>query len=355
MEITHLNKRLIIITFFSFHIVKQYSFRLWLSMKKVLVTGGAGFIGYHLSKFLLNKGFNLTILDNFSDYYSRDLKWLNAKELEQLGATIIKGDILKKSDLLKALSSNCDVVFHLAAQPGVRFSTINPEQSLRINIEGTAQVLSVCKEWAIKKIVLASSSSVFGEKEYLPIDESHPKKPISFYGVSKLATERLVDVYRRLYSEMDISIIRPFTVIGARQRPDMAINSFVSRALNDRKITIYGDGEQTRDWTNVINIVKAFYLAAITPEARNESFNIGMGERTSVNQVLDLVSKITNKELELEYVEFDKADMRDTLADISKAKRILNYCPQGSIPDAIKDFVEDYQERIKNKNQSSSF
>lgn len=316
-------------------------------MVKALVTGGAGFIGHHLCKYLLSKGLEVTVLDSFSDYYSKALKRLNAKELEQAGATIVKGNILYPEDLAKVVKNPCDMVFHFAAQPGVRYSTNNPERSLRINVEGTSQILSLCKEQKVKKVVVSSSSSVFGQKEYLPIDEQHPKKPVSFYGVSKLATEKLVAVYRRLYPEMDISIIRPFTVIGPRQRPDMAINIFVSKALAGETITIYGDGEQTRDWTHVTNIVEAAYSMAVTPEASNEDFNIGTGERTSVNQVLSFISEITNKELQLEYTQADKAEMKDTLANISKAKKLLQYHPRKSIKDAIREFIEDFQMRKK--------
>ncbi|MHA1125036.1 MAG: NAD-dependent epimerase/dehydratase family protein [Candidatus Heimdallarchaeota archaeon] len=311
-------------------------------MVKAIVTGGAGYIGYHLSKYLIEKDIEVTVFDNFSDYYSKDIKSLNANELEKLGATIIKGSILQKEDLNKAITNDCDYLFHFAAQPGIRYSTMNPQHSLQVNVVGTSHVLSAANEKNVKKIVVASSSSVFGTQRYLPIDELHPKNPISYYGVSKLATEKLVDVYRHLNEEADISIIRPFTVVGTRQRPDMALCLFVTYAFKGKKITIYGDGEQTRDWTHVENIVQAAYLMTTVPEAKNEDFNIGSGIRTSLNVVLDLISVFTKKELILEYKEHDRADVKDTLANITKAKELLGYKPEKSLRIAIKEFVEDY-------------
>lgn len=308
------------------------------------MTGGAGFIGYHLTKYLITKGHEVTILDNFSDYYSEKIKRTNAKELQQLGVNVVEGSILQREDLQNAITDQCEYVFHFAAQPGVRYSTMNPERSLRINVEGTSHVLSICKEVGIRKIVVASSSSVFGLQEYLPIDETHPKNPISYYGASKLATEKIVEVSRHLYNDLDISIVRPFTVIGARQRPDMAINLFISRALKETPIIIYGDGKQTRDWTHVENIVEGTYLMAVKSGGRNEDFNIGSGIRTSVNDVLEMISEITSKKLKIEYKPFDKADVKDTLADISKAKELLDYSPKKSLKIAIEDFIKDYQE-----------
>lgn len=312
----------------------------------VLVTGGVGFIGYHLSKYLLVKGFNVTILDNFSNYYSEKIKRLNASDLLEQGANIIEGSILDKSSLTKAIKNDCEIVFHFAAQPGVRFSTFNPEISFKINVEGSSQVISTCIEKKIKKVVVASSSSVFGNSNYLPIDEKHPKNPISFYGISKLTVEQMIKVHTQLNPDFDISIIRPFTVIGARQRPDMAINSFVSNAFNKSPIKIFGNGDQTRDWTHVSNIVEATYLMATKQKAKNEDFNIGSGIKTSVNEVLGIISELTDKELNIQYSNFDSADVKDTLANVDKAKKYLGYDPKKSLKIAIKDFIEDYRNNL---------
>jgi len=263
-----------------------------------------------------------------------------------MGAIIIQGSILNKEILEKSISENMEIVYHLAAQPGVRYSSKFPEKSIRVNVEGTAQVLSVCSEKKVKKIVIASSASVFGMQKYLPIDEVHPKNPISYYGVSKLATEKLVEVKRQLETDIDVSIFRPFTVIGARQRPDMAISTFVSNAMNDKPINIFGDGNQTRDWTHVKNIVDGAYLIGTKPEAYNEDFNLGSGIRTSVNEVLKLIKQEIGKDLKLNHIEINKADVTDSLADINKAISILGYQPKKTLQQAIKDFINDFKENL---------
>ncbi|MHA1556673.1 MAG: NAD-dependent epimerase/dehydratase family protein [Candidatus Heimdallarchaeota archaeon] len=314
-------------------------------MTNFLITGGAGFIGHHLAKYLLGMEEKVTIFDCFSDYYSPYLKWKNARDVEKLGGTIVEGNILSKRELEKAISkNNIDTVIHLAAQPGVRYSTENPEMALRINVEGTSNVLSVSRENGVKKAVITSSSSVFGATQQMPMDENHPTNPISFYGVSKLTTEKLVAVCNHLYPEFDTSILRPFTVVGARQRPDMAINIFVSRILNRETITIFGDGNQTRDWTHVGNMVQAFYLAAIKPKAKHQIFNVGAGTRISVNQVLAIVAEVTGIDPILKYTEMNKADVKDTFADIGKAKRLLGYHPRKTISDAVVDFAQYWED-----------
>ena len=314
-------------------------------MAKFLITGGAGFIGHHLTKYLLGKEQEVTILDCFSEYYSPYLKWKNARDTEKLGAKIVEGNILSKQKLSKTITkNNIDTIIHLAAQPGVRYSTENPEMALRINVEGTSNVLSSARENGVNKVVITSSSSVFGATKYMPMDEQHPKSPISFYGVSKLTTEKLVAVCNHLYPELDTTIIRPFTVVGARQRPDMAINIFVSRVMNREIINIFGDGTQTRDWTHVGNMVQAFHLAATKPKAKHQIFNIGAGTRISVNEVLEIVSEVTGNEPLLEYTAMNKADVKDTFADISKAKKLLGYNPKKTIFDAVVDFAQYWED-----------
>ncbi len=314
-------------------------------MTNFLITGGAGFIGHHLAKYLLGMDEKVTIYDSFSDYYSPYLKWRNARDVEDLGGTIVEGNILSKKQLVKAIHKNkIETVIHLAAQPGVRYSTENPEMALRINVEGTSNVLSVSRENDVRKAVITSSSSVFGATQYMPMDEEHSTEPISFYGVSKLTSEKLVTVCNHLYPEFDTTILRPFTVVGARQRPDMAINIFISRVLNRETINIFGNGNQTRDWTHVGNIVQAFHLAATMPKAKHQIFNVGAGTRISVNEVLAIVAEVTDIEPILEYSEMNKADVKDTFADIGKAKRLLGYHPKKTIYDAVEDFTQYWED-----------
>lgn len=310
-------------------------------MSTFLITGGSGFIGYHLSKYILKRDHKVVIYDNFSDYYSPDLKWMNARDCQKLGAKIVVGDILDKKLLAKTISDDdVERVIHLAGQPGVRYSTIHPDVTLRVNTEGTSNVLNISRECNVSRVVISSTSSVYGQAMFLPINEAHPTNPISFYGVSKLAMEKLVDVTRYLFTEFDSVVVRPFTVVGSRQRPDMAINKFVRWAMTDTPITVFGDGNQTRDWTHVENMAQGFYLAATHPKARNQNFNCGAGTRISVNDVLRIVSEVTNRELTIEHVIMNKADVKDTFADISKMKHLLGYNPKQTIFDAIEEFTE---------------
>lgn len=310
-------------------------------MTTILVTGGSGFIGYNLSKYLLEKELDVIVYDNFSDYYSKALKLKNAHDLERYGATIVEGDILEKEFLSKTIARyKVEKLIHLAAQPGVRYSTMNPERSLQVNVQGTSTVLCAARESGVSRVVITSSSSVFGRTVFLPMDEGHPKNPLSFYGVSKLSTEHLVSVCNHLYPEFETVVIRPFTVVGERQRPDMALNIFVSKAMLDQPITIFGDGSQTRDFTHVENMAQAFYLAAFRPKAKHQTFNIGAGTRISVNQILRMISEVTNREIMVKYTSMDKADAKDTFADIGKAKHLLGYDPRKTLYDAIEDFTE---------------
>jgi UDP-glucose 4-epimerase len=322
-------------------------------MTNFIVTGGAGFIGYHLTKYILEREHKVVIYDNFADYYSTELKWMNALECEQLGAKIVKGDILDKKLLAKTISENeITQVIHLAGQPGVRYSTINPDATLRTNTEGTSNVLTVSRECNVERVVISSTSSVYGHAMYLPINEAHPLNPISFYAVSKLATEQLANVSRYLFPEFDIVVIRPYTVVGSRQRPDMGINRFVRWAMTKTPITIYGDGSQTRDWTHVRNMAQGFYLAAIHPKANNQTFNCGAGTRISVNEVLELVSEITDRDLTLEYFPENRADVKHTYADVSKIKHLLGYDPKHTIYDAVEEFTDFFLEFNLSKDGS---
>jgi UDP-glucose 4-epimerase len=187
-----------------------------------------------------------------------------------------------------------------------------------------------------------SSSSVFGNIKYLPIDEKHPKNPISPYGASKLAAENYVKNYHFHYG-IPIVIVRPFTFVGPRQRPDMGLDKFITSIINDEPVIVYGDGTQTRDWTHVENIVQGILLAADKDEAIGEDFNLGNGSRISVNEVLERISKYLNKDYEVKYKPRNIADPKDTQADISKAEQILGYKPEKSLDDAIKEQINFYQ------------
>ena len=302
---------------------------------KALITGGAGFIGSHLAM----KFNNADIYDSLTDYYSLKLKNYNKKLIIQKGNHFFNKDI-KYIDLS---NSDYEYIFHLAAQPGVRYSVEHPIDVLKTNLISTLELLEKIRKSniEIKRFVFISSSSVFGKIKYLPIDEEHPKDPISPYGASKLSAEKYVQNYFLHYGIPTV-IIRPFTVVGARQRPDMGLHKFISSIIEDKPLVIYGDGNQTRDWTHIENIINGILLASKKKGAIGENFNIGNGTKISVNEVIDKINSFLNKKYKIINKPRNIADPIDTQADISKARRILGYNPTKNIDDAIKEQLNFY-------------
>ena len=302
---------------------------------KALITGGAGFIGSHLAM----KFNNADIYDSLTDYYSLKLKDYNKKLIIQKGNHFFNKDI-KYIDLS---NSDYEYIFHLAAQPGVRYSVEHPIDVLKTNLISTLELLEKIRKSniEIKRFVFISSSSVFGKIKYLPIDEEHPKDPISPYGASKLSAEKYVQNYFLHYGIPTV-IIRPFTVVGARQRPDMGLHKFISSIIEDKPLVIYGDGNQTRDWTHIENIINGILLASKKKGAIGENFNIGNGTKISVNEVIDKINSFLNKKYKIINKPRNIAEPIDTQADISKARRILGYNPTKNIDDAIKEQLNFY-------------
>lgn len=305
---------------------------------KVLITGCAGFIGSHLSESVLERGYDVIGIDSFTDYYAKEIKEKNIKNLlRQKSFKLKKTDILEPD--LKQILSDTDYVFHLAAQPGVRFSWGgNFENYTRNNIEATQKLLEACINSNIKKFVFASSSSIYGDTLDIPMSENSLARPISPYGVTKLAAENLCYLYWKNY-KIPIVCLRYFTVYGPRQRPDMAIAKFTRKIFNNEEIEIYGDGKQTRDFTYVSDAAEVTINAA---ESRflGEVFNIGGGSRISVNELINILEKEIGKKAKIKYVERQCGDMENTLADISKAKKLLNYSPKVNIKVGIKKYIE---------------
>jgi len=313
---------------------------------RFLITGGAGFIGSHLTDYLVKRGAEVICYDNFSKQYNGKLKNMN-KRYGVKNHRLIKGDILNSEELSKEMKG-IDVIFHLAAQPGVRYSLINPVEVSRINIDGTINVLEAARRSDIKKIIFASSSSVYGNPRYLPVDEQHPREPISPYGLSKLVGEEYCNLYARLYG-MNISVLRYFTVYGPRQRQDMAIYKFVESILKDKSPIVYGDGEQTRDFTFIDDIVQGTILAAKYEKKGINIFNIGGGRRISVNNLLDLIIKFCEKEKVVEpiYQQKKLGDVVDNHADINKAIKTLGYNPQTTLEIGLRKFIDWYVKQAK--------
>jgi UDP-glucose 4-epimerase len=307
---------------------------------KALVTGCAGFIGSHLVDKLLEQGYEVIGVDCFTDYYHREIKEKNIENaLKNNNFKLIEEDIMNMDNFPEV-----DYVFHLAAQAGVRASWGKSfEIYTRNNIEATQKLLEFYKNKKIRKFVFASSSSIYGDAE-LPMRENSLLKPVSPYGVTKLAAEKLCYLYWKNYGVPTVSL-RYFTVYGPRQRPDMAIHKFVKAILNEEEITVYGDGTQTRDFTFIDDVVEVNILAAIN-ETTGEVFNVGGGSRISVNELIKKIEETTGKKVRVKYIEKQKGDVRDTLADTSKISNELNWKPEVKIEEGFKRFVEWYKTRV---------
>lgn len=300
---------------------------------KALVTGCAGFIGSHLTERLLNEAFEVIGIDCFTDYYPREIKERNiAQALKHRNFKLIKADILEMKGFPEV-----DYVFHQAAQPGVRASWgQNFEIYTRNNVLATQRLLEFYKD-NIKKFIYASSSSVYGDAE-LPLKEETVLKPISPYGVTKLAGENLCYLYHNNYG-IPVILLRYFTVYGPRQRPDMAIYKFTHAISKGEEVIVYGDGIQIRDFTYVDDIVEATLLAAES-EFAEEVFNIGSGNRISVNELIRQIEEIMGKKAKLEYVERQKGDVKNTWADISKLKAMLNWESKVRVEQGLNNYIK---------------
>ena len=304
-------------------------------MTKSIVTGAAGFVGSHLADRLLAMGHDVVGVDSFTDSYARHLKERNlsdAKGHERF--QLIDGDLLDID--LDALLVSADHVFHLAGQAGVRPSWGSQfEVYLRNNIGATQRLLEAAKRAQLQTFVFASSSSIYGDAKRLPVTEETLPQPISPYGVTKLAAEHLCSLYHRVYSVPAVSL-RYFTAYGPRQRPEMAIQRFLSASMNDEQVTVFGDGAQTRDFTFVGDIVEANVRALDAP-ADERVFNVCGGSRISVNDLIELVGEATGKPLAVQYEPAAKGDALHTLGDSALAQRHLGLSPRTSLADGVAE------------------
>ena len=303
-------------------------------MTKALVTGCAGFIGSQLTERLLKEGYGVIGIDCFTDYYSRAIKEENiATALKYKNFELVEDDLLSIDEYPDVVH-----VFHLAAQAGVRASWGKSfEIYTKNNVQATQKLLEFYKNSSIKKFVYASSSSLYGDAE-LPMREDSLLKPVSPYGVTKLAGENLCYLYYKNYGVPTIAL-RYFTVYGPRQRPDMAIHKFVKAILNDEEITVYGDGTQTRDFTYVEDAVEANILSA-RGNVVGEVFNIGGGSRIHVNELIEKIEELVDKKADIKYIEKQKGDVRDTWADVSRAEKMLHWVPKVNINSGLERFIK---------------
>jgi UDP-glucose 4-epimerase len=300
------------------------------SDKNVLVVGGAGFIGSHLAATLsLNN--RVTVFDNLSSGKVQNLEKFRNK------ITFIEGDVCKYTTL-KEIVAGADYVFHLAANVAVMKSIEAPVTDMRINIEGTLNLLEACIGSKIKRFVYSGSAAIFGQAKYLPVDEEHPVSPESPYAVSKLAAEKYCFAFHKIHG-LPISVVRYFNAYGPRQSSSgyaNVIQSFFNKVKEDKPLTIYGDGKQSRDFVFVGDIVQANILAASQPAAVGEAFNIGTGIETSLNDLVHVINKVTGRENRVEYGAHRAGEVRNSLANIDKARHVLGYVPQTDIIEGIR-------------------
>ncbi|RJX33156.1 MAG: NAD-dependent epimerase/dehydratase family protein [Desulfarculus sp.] len=301
---------------------------------KFLVTGAAGFIGSTVSERLLELGHQVRGIDSFTDYYPRRLKEANLEGLRgRPGFDLLEADIMAVEPA--RLLEGVEVVVHLAAQAGVRRSWgANFAIYTRNNLLTTQRLLEAAKEQGLRRLVYASSSSVYGDTSDLPMRETSACWPVSPYGVTKLAAEHLCGLYYKNFG-VDTASLRYFTVYGPRQRPDMAFHRFIRALLEGAPIRLFGDGGQSRDFTFVSDVVEATVAAALAPAAAGGVFNVGGGSRVSVNQVIALLEEITGRRAQVERLAVAKGDVRDTEADASRARQVLSYQPRVGLREGL--------------------
>jgi len=306
-------------------------------MKKVVITGGAGFIGSHLAEELVSQGYQIIIIDNLVNGKMENI----AELLKRDDVEFVKGSITDLA-LMRKLFQGVKYIFHQAALTRVPHSIDDPLTTNETNIKGTLYVLMAARENDVKKVIYASSSSVYGEVRTLPQKENMPTNPLSPYGLTKLAAEYYCEIFRKIYGLSTISL-RYFNVYGSRQDPTShyatAVVAFIGRISQNLPPVIFGDGKQSRDLTFVEDVVRANILAA---ESKAEGvFNIGSGKSTTVNQLADLILRLTGKNLKPIYQSARLGDPRRTLADISKSKS-FGYEPKYSLEEGLRKTLREF-------------
>lgn len=317
---------------------------------KVLVTGGAGFIGGHLAENFVLDGHDVTVLDNFDPYYDVGIKEHNvevAGEAADRDAStgdyeLVEEDV-RDEDVVDDLVADADFVFNQAAQAGVRTSVDDPRKPNSINVGGTVNVLESARRHGVQRVVHASSSSVYGKPQYLPYDEEHPRRPVSPYGVSKVAGEEYARVFHEIHG-LPVVSLRYFTVYGPRMRPNMAFTNFVSRCLHGEPPVVYGDGEQTRDFTYVDDVVEANRRLLDDDSADGEVLNIGSTDNISILELARTIRDEIDPSLDIEFGDRHDSDAEHTHADVSKAEDLIGYSPTRSIEEGAREFIDWYRD-----------
>jgi UDP-glucose 4-epimerase len=303
-------------------------------MARVLVTGGAGFIGSNLVRGLLERGDEVRVLDNFSTG--------NRANLEGLDVEIVEGELRSYERVHNAVRTT-EVVYHLGALGSVPRSVQDPLTSSAVNVEGTLNVLLAARDESVRRVVFSSSTSVYGSTRQLPTSEDAPPDPISPYGVAKLAAERYCVSFSRVYESFESVVLRYFNVFGPRQSPfsqyAAVVPRFVTAIAAGETIEIHGDGEQSRDFTYVGNVVDATILAGEAEGASGEIFNVAAGAPASVNRIADAIGEILGKPVERKHLPSRAGDIRDSWADLSKSEALLGYRPEIDLETGLRRSV----------------
>lgn len=299
---------------------------------KALVTGGAGFIGSNVVRKLLDHGHEVIVLDDLSSGRAGNLRQFS-------GVTLIEGDIRDQLAVERACT-NVEVVFHLAASVGNQRSIANPVQDSEINVIGTLRVLEAARKAGARKVVFSSSAGIFGELKTLPIREDHPVEPDTPYGAGKLGAEKHCLAFAKLYPPFEAVALRYFNVYGVNQYFDAygnVIPIFVHRILRGEALTVFGDGEQTRDFVNVRDVADANYQAAMA-RGVSGAFNVASGTRVTINALIDDLRTVSGRPIRVEHGPARKGDVRHSLADITSAASAFGYRPQTDLRAGLKDY-----------------
>jgi UDP-glucuronate 4-epimerase len=310
-------------------------------MERILVTGGAGFIGSHLTERLLREGKRLALVDNLDDYYDPGLKRANLAEMRACGNfEFFAGDI-RDTEKLRAIFEGFqpEVVVHLAARPGVRPSFLQPDVYVSTNVAGTARLLEMSRQCGVARFVFASSSSVYGKANRAPFTEdASTATPLSIYAATKVSGEALAFTYSEAYP-LSVVCLRFFTVFGPRQRPDLAIRKFAGMILEGAEVPLYGDGSIQRDFTYIDDIVEGIVRALEAPD-RFEVFNLGNSHPVRVDYMVDTLAQALGKPARRKFLPAPAGEMTLTHADLTKAHQILGYAPKVSFEEGIQRFAD---------------
>lgn len=317
-------------------------------MQTFLITGAAGFIGSHLADKLLNEGNKVIVVDDFCDFYNPEIKENNVKHnLSNPNYKLYRADIRDRNELAKVFNENkIDVVIHLAAMAGVRPSIDNPIYYQEVNCMGTQNILEEMKAHNVKNLVMASSSSVYGNCKEVPFKENMIVDfAISPYAATKKANEVMTHVYHKLF-DFNVIMLRFFTVFGPRQRPDLAINKFTRLMLNNEPIPMFGDGTTSRDYTYIDDIVDGIIRSCNYVENNNDVYeilNLGNSSPVSLKEMINTIAEVLNKTPNIQELPMQPGDVERTFADISKAKKLIGYNPKTSFKEGIENFVKWYK------------